>query len=758
MNRLTTKHHHYLPHVGGALLISLLALPAIGQEEAALDQTVVTGDRPAPAAAEAPAPRPAPPAPAPVTAIVDPVGEPEPLIISDKINSLRTGTPLIDIPRSISVYSEQRLKDQGVTSIEQIVDYTPGVTNSQGEGHRDAILFRGQPRSTADFYVDGVRDDVQYYRALYNVEQVEILRGPSALVFGRGGTGGIVNRVMKKPVIGYDFTNIDTTVDTFGATLTQFDWNESLWSRTTGVDGKGGKQIIEEPWAAFRLNAFYEHLGNHRDFYDGDRVGVNPTLGLELGPDTRLDLSYEFNNHERFIDRGIPVGANGLPVRSFVDTVFGDPDQNFHELESHTIRGRVGHRFSDNWRGSVTAFYGDYDKTYQNFYASGYNPATNVVTIDGYVDDTLRETFVLSGDLIGEFDTGAIGHKVLLGAEYTRTSSAQDRFNAFWDTSMDDTEDFNAANFRLRGGAGINSAGNLATNNYQADLNDDTRVHIDTHSVFIQDEIALGDHLDLVLGARFDSFDIEVFNAVNGETRTRKDEEVSPRLGVIFKPVENVSAYGSYSESFLPRSGEQFANINGNNHVLDPNTFSNLEGGVRWDIFPDLSLRTALFEIEQSSPQVADNDPATFDVIDTVTNGFEAELTGAVTDRWFVSTGYTYLDAEQVNRMGPTGLRPQEVPEHMFSIWNQYQATDRLGLGLGVIFQDERFANNGNTSIMPDYTRVDAAVFYQLSDTYRIQVNVENLLDTVYFPHSHSTHQVSVGAPINAAISLRGTF
>ena len=728
--------------------------PVIDDATGELDATVVAGERPEPD--PAPAPPPAPPAPQPV--IVEPVVEPEPLIISDDVSALRTGTPLIDIPRSVSVYSEQRIKDQGFTRLGQIVDYTPGVNNSQGEGHRDSIVFRGQGRSTADFFVDGVRDDVQYYRPLYNVDRVEILRGPSALVFGRGGTGGIVNRVMKKPVIGDNFTTFDTTVDTFGATLTQFDWNQTVGSRSSYGSGKGGKQLIEEPWAAFRLNGFYESVDNHRDFYDGDRFGINPTMAIELGPDTRLDLSYEYNHFERFIDRGIPVGSGGLPVTSLTGTVFGDPDQNFNSFEAHVVRAALNHEFSSKWKGRLVASYGDYDKTYQNFYVDGYNEALNQVTIDGYIDNTFRETFVLSGDLVGEFETGAIDHKVLIGGEFLNTSSDQDRFNSRWDTTGTDKEVFNAGNFSLRNGAGINAAGVLATNNFNVSQADDTRVDIDVYSFFLQDEIALGDHLDLILGARFDSFDIEVFNAVNGQTRTRRDDEISPRAGVIFKPVENVSIYGSYSESFLPRSGEQFANINGNNNALAPNTFSNLEGGIKWDIVPDLSLRTALFEIEQSSPQVADNDPTTLDVIDTVTTGFEAELTGQVTDCWFVSTGYTYLDGEQVNRSGPTGLRPREMPEHMFSIWNQVKATERLGLGLGVIFQDDSFANNGNTAILPNYTRVDAAIFYKLSDNYRLQVNIENLFDKQYFPDAHSTHQITVGRPINAAFSIRGEF
>ena len=753
----TPRHPNFSKKLWKAPFLIAFAFPVFGHAQEQLEETVFTSESPAPVVSITPAPRPVRPATAPEPVVIEPEIVVEPLIISD-VNVLRTGTPILDLPRSVSVFSEERIDDQGIRSIGEIVDYTPGVTTSQGEGHRDSIVFRGQPRSTADFFIDGIRDDVQYYRGLYNIEQVEILRGPSALVFGRGGTGGILNRVTKKPVIGYNFTHFDATVDTFGGNLTQFDWNQSLGGSNSENLGKGGGHLIEEPTAAFRLNGFFESLSNHRDFFDGNRVGVNPTLALQLTPDTRLDLSYEYNNHERFIDRGIPTGPDGLPVQSLVDTVFGDPEQNFSAFESHAIRATLSHEFSDTWKGRLTAFYGDYDKSYPNFYASGYNAATDQVTIDGYIDNTFRENLVLSGDLVGIFETGFIEHKVLIGGEYAHTSSNQNRFNSFWDTTGADKEVFAADNFRLNNGASINAAGNLATNSFSTDLNDDTRVNINTYSFFVQDEIALSEHLDFVIGARFDSFDIEVFNALNGETRTRRDDEISPRLGLIIKPVENVSIYGSFSESFLPRSGEQFADINGNSNILDPDTFTNLEAGVKWDIQPGLSFRTAIFEIEQSSPQVADSNPETLDIIDTSTSGFEAELTGNLTDRWFISTGYTYLEAEQVNRAGPSGLRPREVPEHTFSVWNQYAVNERLGLALGVIFQDDSFANNGNTAILPDYTRVDAAVFYKLSERYRLQMNIENLFDTQYFPNSHSTHEVSVGKPVNAAFSIRGNF
>jgi len=283
-------------------------------------------------------------------------------------------------------------------------------------------------------------------------------------------------------------------------------------------------------------------------------------------------------------------------------------------------------------------------------------------------------------------------------------------------------------------------------------------VDIEVHSFYMQDEIALSQMLDIILGARFDSFEIEVLNVIANESRRRKDEEITPRLGMVFKPRENISLYASYSESFLPRSGEQYANINGNNNQLDPDTFSNLESGLKWDFKPGLSLTAAYFVIEQSSPQVADNNPETLDVIDSEISGFEVQLQGQLTDQWLISAGYSYLDGEQVNRSGPTGLRPRELPENMFSLWNTYQMTERLGLSLGLTYQDDSFIDNGNNATLPSFTRIDAAAFYDISDKLRIQVNIENLTDELYFPNAHSTHQATVAAPINARLALSGRF
>lgn len=673
-------------------------------------------------------------------------------LYNDRINALKTPTPIVDVPQSLSIITSDQIILQGFDSISDIVQYTPGVTSSQGEGHRDAVVFRGV-RSTADFYVDGVRDDVQYFRSLYNLEQVEILRGPNALLFGRGGTGGILNRVTKKGVIGEDFTGYKASVDTFGAFDLQYDGNFAVSDK-----------------AAFRLNAYYENLNNHRDFYDGDRIGINPTVNFELSDATTVNLSYEYVDNERFIDRGIPSGSDGRPAEELVDITFGDPELNTTTFEAHVFRASVEHEFSDRLKGNFNAFYGDYDKLYSNFFPVGFDEGTNIVTLDGYVDTTQRKNLILSTNLVGEFETGGFGHTIVTGAEYIDTSNNNDRFNSFFDTAAadgrrTDQESFLATRpINLQRGVGVIADGRTTTNNFTTALNDDTEADIEVFSAYIQDEIAISDHLDIIIGGRFDSFDITVDNIETfidtgqRDIRSRKDSEFSPRLGLVFKPQENISIYGSFSESFLPRSGGQFADINPPDDALDPNTFQNLEAGLKWDFANGLSFTAAVFEIEQSSPQVADNDPGTLDVIDSEIRGFEAQLQGQVTDRWFISAGYSYLEGNQVNRDGTEGNRVRELPENTFNVWTNYQVTERFGLGVGLTYQDESFSDNGNNVTLPSFTRIDAAAFYDVSDSVRLQVNIENLTDTEYFPNSHTADNITVGAPLSARFSVTGRF
>jgi catecholate siderophore receptor len=669
-------------------------------------------------------------------------------------SGLKSSLPANKVPQSLSIVSDEQIKAQGLKSIGDIIDYTPGVTNSQGEGHRDAAVIRGM-RTTQDFYRDGIRDDVQYYRPLYNVEQVEVLRGPNALISSFGGGYGLINRVSKKGVIGESFNVASASVDTFGETVFSLDSNYEL-----------------DENKALRVNMFGENLENHRDFYYGDSFGVNPTLRMDLGGST-LDLSYEYLNQERFIDRGIPTGSDGYPIKSFKDTFFGDPAENYSTHEAHIFRLIYEHELSDAFNGRFTATHNNHDKLYKNMYANDYDEGNPlVVELDGYLDTTQRKTSIFSYEIDGEIETGGIVHNLIAGIEYLTMDNDNDRYYAhFSDAALDgrivsgkawrySREDFLISAQPIHH-AGFNSTGDVSFNTYGEanSSNDNTHAENTVFSIYLQDEIELTDSLDLVLGVRFDDMgtDVEsIGRPAMGSPVTNlsdSDDTISPRAGLIFSATEQLSAYASYSETFSPLAGDQYASLKDSYSYVDPKSFENTEFGIRYDLPSGLSFSASYFEVNSNKPAY-DVANATYSKSEQEITGFELQLVGSITDKWFISAGYTDTDAKKSN-----GTPLREVPESMFSIWNNYLVTDKLAFNLGLINQGASYIKDSYTGgKLPSFTRVDAGANYALTDNTTLGLNVENLTDELYFPHSHSTHQASVGAPINAMLSITSKF
>ncbi len=671
----------------------------------------------------------------------------------DKLNAVKTPTPIIDIPQSLSIVNSEQIDKQAFTNIGDITRFSPGLSISQGEGHRDAIIIRGN-QTTADFFIDGVRDDVQYFRPLYNLEQIEILRGANALLFGRGGGGGVINRVTKRPQLDEQFVGYAASVDTFGSYNFSGDINYAIGDA-----------------AAFRLNGFYEDLQNHRDFFNGERVAVNPTFAFDPSPDTEVILSYEYVNDDRVVDRGVPSrDVNGVtnavpenpdvPLEGFDNTFFGSPEENFASLEAHIVRARVDHTFNEMLRGNFTAQYADYAKLYQNLFPSEEvivaNGAPIEVELDGYRDETDRQNLIFQGNLIGEFSTGDFVHTLLLGAEY----GDQQTFNARRDNVFADNGDDQLV-------IPFSDPLNIPEFSF-SDLSRSRESQVQFLSVYAQDQVDITDWLKIIVGLRWDRFDIDVTDFIeitNGDTDgndgflSRTDNELSPRFGVILKPAENISLYGSYSESFLPRSGDQFLTLTLTNEALEPQAFENIEIGAKWDINENLSFTAALFRLDRESVTTVDPlDQGNSIVLPgVVTEGFELQLAGDVTDWWTTNIGFAYLDGI-VDGGDLNGNRTRQTPETMVSVWNEFRPTSKLGVALGLTHQASFFVLEDNGVEVPDFARVDAAIYYDLSDAVRVQVNLENLTDIDYFPDAHSNDNITTGEPINARFTISGRF
>ena len=651
------------------------------------------------------------------------------VLYSDQVNALKTPVPVLDVPQTVTIVTDDDIRSQGFREIGDIIRYTPGVNTSQGEGHRDAVVFRGV-RSTADFFLDGVRDDVQYYRSLYNVEQVEILRGPNALLFGRGGTGGIINRVTKKAVLGEAFGGYDLGTDSFGALDFAADYNVQTSSNS-----------------ALRFNIHSDALENHRDHYDGTRFGMNPTVTVALSDKTTVELSYEYADHERFIDRGIPT-INNAPDESLSNIVFGDPDINTTTLEANIMRANVSHKFSENRKGNLAVQSSSFEKMYQNLYASGYDGT--LVTMDGYLDPTERDNFIISGNIVSEVVTGSVTHTILVGAELINTENKNHRYDTNWSTTDDDNEVFNISrpmDFT------VNSAGVATAVTFTNSLKSKTESDISVTSLFVQDQMDLTDNIKLMIGGRLDSFDITVDDIKNGTSESRTDDRFSPRAGLIYKPQESVSLYMSYSESFLPRSGEQFKKLDATAARLDPDVFESTELGVKWAMTDTLSFTAAIFDSEQTKATYDNVTGENSEIRGLQVDGMEVELRGQVSDKLELAVGYSSLDGTT-----SSGGVAREVPDHTFSLFAKYQVDENFGWALGVTQQGESHIKDNSTLILPEYTRFDFAAYWNVSDDMVLRLNVENLSDELYFPHSHSTHQASVGEPLNARVSLSKRF
>ncbi len=652
--------------------------------------------------------------------------------------AFKTPELLVDVPNSLSVVTAERIKEQGFRGIGDLLQHTPGVSVGQGEGHRDQITIRGQ-NTQADFFIDGLRDDAEYFRPFYNLERVEVLRGSNALIFGRGGAGGVINRVTKTPVYDEEFSDLSASINSFGSGFVTIDNNYAI-SENSG----------------FRVNLFSESLANHRDFFDGNRYAVNPTFSTELGHDTSLLVSFEHVADNRVVDRGVP-SLNGRPLEGFRDTFFGEPDINLAELEANIFKTRIDHNISSQWSVDATVLYADYNKLYQNLFPTGFDDVAGTVTLDGYSDRRDRTNLLSQVNVVGEFDTGPLAHTLLFGFEYGDQATTNTRRDTFFTDSADDQITFAFSDPLAIPAVSF------------PELNRNRRTQVQVQSLFVQDQIDVGQYFKVIGGARFDRFDIDVNNrdsaAIADGTaglRSRVDEEVSPRLGLIFKPRENVSLYASYSETFLPRSGGQFLNLTLTNEALEPEVFINKEVGFKWDINNALSLTTAVFELERENLTTVDP----LDVGNTLvlagseTRGIEIQLDGDITENWSVNVGYSNLDSEEVGRDSADGPNRTlaQTPEDMFSLWSRYDINQKLGFGAGLIYQSGQFATISNNVELPSFTRVDAAVFYALGNNTDIQLNIENLFDEEYFPAAHSDNNISTGAPINARITISKRF
>ncbi len=642
----------------------------------------------------------------------------------------KTPTSLIDIPQSISVVSGDLVKDQMMMSIGDVVRYVPGVTAVQGENNRDQVVIRGNS-SSADFFLNGVRDDAQYYRDLYNIERIEALKGPNAMIFGRGGGGGVINRVTKEAGFA-GLREIDVEGGAFGNKRVAADFEQPFGDK-----------------AAIRFNGVYENSDSFRKSVSLDRYGLNPAVTLVPSQRTRIVLNYENFHDRRTADRGVPSFA-GRPADVPIQTFFGNPSDSPVRAQINLGSATIEHRAGGlNLRNTI--FTGDYDRGYQNYVPGAVNADKTLVALSAYNNASHRRNVFNQTDLSYIISTGAFRHTFVWGVELGRQSTNNFRNTGYFNNTaisifvpLADSVISTPVVFR------------------QSATDADNRVGATVAAGYVQDQLEISRFVQVVAGVRVDRFGLDFHSNRTSDHLQRIDRLVSPRAGIIFKISPPVSLYGNYSVSWLPGSGDQFSALTAVTQQIKPEKFSNYEIGMKWDVRRSLSLTTAAYRLDRTNTRATDpNDPTR--IVQTGsqrTKGFELGLNGSITGKWRVAGGYAFQDAviTRATTSARAGAQVAQVPHHTFSLWNSYQFLPRLSAGFGILNRSDMYAGIDNTVTLPGYARADAALYYSVAEKVRLQINVQNLFDCKYFINADGNNNISPGSPRAVRAGLIASF
>jgi catecholate siderophore receptor len=650
--------------------------------------------------------------------------------VPEMSSATKTLTPLRDVPQSITVVTREQISDQAMDSIADVVSYVPGITSHQGENNRDQLVIRGNSTS-ADFFLNGVRDDVQYYRDLYNVEQVEALKGPNAMIFGRGGGGGVINRVTKQA----GFAKLREVTFQGGS------FNNKRF--TADFDQPLNRKV------ALRFDTMYENSGSFRQFVNLERYGFNPTLTIAPSSDTRITLGYENFHDGRVADRGIP-SFQGLPADVPISTYFGNPDDSYVRARVDLASAVIEHQSGRLNIRSRTMF-ADYDRGYQNFVPGAVNATGTLVSLSAYNNATKRRNIFNQTDFTYLLSSGHLKQTLLAGTEL----------------GLQLTDNFRNTGFFNRSATSIlvpldNPTITTPTTFRQSATDADNHLKTNLAAGYVQDQIQFNNYIQVIAGLRFNYFDLQYHNNRNGDNLRRIDQLVSPRVGLVVKPKEPVSIYANYSVSYLPSSGDQFSSLTTITQQVQPEQFRNYELGAKWDVRRNLSFTTALYRQDRSNTRTTDpNDPTR--IVQTGsqrTNGFEAGVNGSMTRAWSIAGGYAYQDAfiTSATTAAKAGAQVAMVPHHTFSLWNKYQIMARLGVGLGIIHRSDMFAAIDDAVTLPGYTKLDTALYVRITEKIKLQAHFENLLNAKFYLNADGNNNISPASPRGVRVGLIARF
>ena len=649
---------------------------------------------------------------------------------------------LLDTPQSVTTMSSELLEDRGITSINDALRTIPGITLGAGEfswqGNNPTIRgFSGRD----DMYLDGIRDFGSYPRDPFNLETVEVLLGPSSVLFGRGSTGGAINQVTKRPTLD-PLTNFSANIgseETYRGTV---DIN-----RPVPLLGDG---------AAFRLNLL-SHQGKmaDRDGAEAKRYGIAPSLSLGLNSATQVTLSYMKQSSDDRPDYGLPW-LNDKPAPVARENFYGF-DSDFLKTDADILTGQVDHSFSDSVNFNAQVRYAHYERESritEPLITQLVTPTTPLsdISVFRYVflGDSEEKLFSTQANAIFNLQTGGIDHVLIAGTEVSRETS----------------EPIFAFGVGAQGTDLLNPTSNVPFTG-----STDPRVIADTTgetaAFYVIDTLKFSDSWQLTLGTRWDQFDTD-YNAVRltgpatpfnsgevsgSESFDQIDEVTSYRAALVYKPVFNASVYLAGSTSFNP-SGQSLSFLSSGrglgvkNAFLDPEENISLEAGLKIDLNDGgLSFAGSMFEITKKNARVPDPNNPGFNTLggELRVRGLSLDAQGMAAAGIFITAGYTHLDTE-VLKAAPgasTGARLANAPEHSLSAWANYQVTNELDVGIGGRYISDQLAQNtGIGRSVPSYTLLDAMGRFRLSQTVSLKLNLTNLASEHYFDQLHPWHVV----------------
>nr|WP_312508478.1 TonB-dependent siderophore receptor [Pseudomonas luteola] len=673
--------------------------------------------------------------------------------------------PLRDTPKSVTVVPAHVIRDTGALSLTDALRTVPGITFGAGEGGNpqgDRPFIRGF-NAESDTFVDGMRDVASQTREIFNLEQIEVSKGPGSAYTGAGSTGGSLNLITKTPKL-QNFVNGGFT---YGADQT----------RRTTLDVN---QMITDN-AAFRLNLM-KHDANvaGRDGPDVSRWGVAPSISFGLGTPTRATFSYYHLDTDDTPDYGIPLTnvnrseANpSRPAHVDKDNWYGS-SRDYRKSTTDSGTFRIEHDLNDNLTLSNSF---RMVRTTLDYVASNPDDSRGNVA-NGYVyrspksRNSVSEGWVNQTELKSLFNTAGIEHTLVTGMEfsyedvhnrpYTFNSSASgSTCNAALLASGDCTSLYNPT--PKDGWAGTYAEGESYTDT-------DTK----TAAGYVFDTLKLNEQWSINLGLRYDDFETRSSGYTTGGRgavagnfkRENKSHFWNYQTGIVYKPVPNGSIYVAWSTSSNPSgetAGEGGVELSASNTSLEPERNRNYEIGTKWDFFNEaLSLNAAVFRTDKTNARVASAESTSFQVLDGEqrVQGVELGFSGKLTPHWKVFGGYTYLDSEirKSTTTSDEGNKMPQTPENNFTLWTTYDVTQDFTVGGGATYVDRQFGNTANSTYIPSYTRYDAMAAYRVTKNLDLQLNVQNLTDKRYFDQVYSTHMAHVAPGRTALLSANFHF